>query len=45
MDIASKLLDSDDDGNVMDDLGGLLGSFMRKLRMAVKFAIMKDGSQ
>ncbi len=30
MDMASKLLDSDDDGNVMDDLGGLLGSFLKK---------------
>lgn len=27
--MASKLLDADDDGNIMDDLGNLLGGFMK----------------
>lgn len=30
MGIATKLLDSDGDGDIMDDLGGLLGKFFKK---------------
>lgn len=30
MGIASKLLDSDGDGDIMDDIGGLLGKFFKK---------------